>query len=416
MHGSRSFGEEIDDGSRRFNRPSGGNYGGYMSNFRKRILIVAGEASADRYGARLVQQLRSMHGSGSVEFFGTGGDAMAGAGVRLLGHVRDLAHIGVREALSGLRMYWAVYRGIIKESIQQPPALAILLDFPDFNLRLAKKMKRLGIRVVYYISPQIWAWRGGRIRNIKRDVDKMLVILPFEEEYYRREGVEVEYVGHPIIEDFHPNFNRESFLKGMHLDPERKTVAILAGSRRREIDYILPTLLEAAERIHKRIPAQFLISAAPSVGLGYVKNVVERTLGTSMAGGRYYVSTEDSRNILANADFAFVKSGTSSLEAALVGTPFLITYKISPLSWFIGTLLIRSPLFGLVNLIAREKIVPEFFQARATPDALARAALEYIEAPGKGDSMRARFAEIREQLSVRRASEAAAAAVSSFLK
>jgi lipid-A-disaccharide synthase len=386
-----------------------------MSNLRKRILIVAGEASADRYGARLVSRLRSIHGPDALEFFGTGGDAMEKTGVRLSCHIRDLAHIGVREALSGLRTYYRIYRRLINECVQQPPALAILLDFPEFNLRLAKKMKRLGINVVYYISPQIWAWRSGRIRNIRKDVDKMLVILPFEEEYYRSRGVKAEYVGHPLLEDFHPNFNRVSFLKGLNLDPERKTVAILAGSRLREIDYILPTLLQAAERIHKRIPAQFLISAAPSVGPDLIRDVVRRTFGTSVDESNYRILTEDSRDILANSDFAFVKSGTSSLEAALVGTPFLITYKISPLSWFIGTLLIRSPMLGLVNLIARETIVPELFQNRATPDALARLAIEFIEEPEKGDKMRARLSEIRTQLSIRCASETAAAAVSSFL-
>ena len=378
-------------------------------------MIVAGEASADRYGARLVDRLCSMHGPEAFDFFGTGGDAMANAGVHLLGHIRDLAHIGVHEALSSMHTYYKLYRRLINESSKQPPALAILLDFPEFNLRLAKKMRRLGIKVVYYISPQIWAWRRGRVRKIRKDVDKMLVILPFEEEFYRTYGIEVEYVGHPLLEDFNPNYDRESFLRKLDLDPGRKTVAILPGSRRSEIDHILPTLLQSAQRIHARIPAQFLISVAPSVGPDPVMNVARRVLGKSADAGNYHFLTEDSRDILANADFAFVKSGTSSLEAALVGTPFLVTYKVSPLSWFIGTLLIRSPMMGLVNLIAGEKIVPELFQSRATPEALARLAIEFLEEPEKGDAMRLRLTEIRNQLSIRCASESAAAAVNSFL-
>lgn len=386
-----------------------------MPDFRKTILIVAGEASADRYGARLVERLRSLYGPGSLEFFGTGGDAMAGAGVRLLGHIRDLAHIGVREALTGMHVYHRVFRSLVRASVETPPALAILLDFPDFNLRVAKKLKRLGIRVVYYISPQIWAWRSGRIRAIRRYVDTMLVILPFEEEYYTNRGVAAEFVGHPLLEDFSPDFNRESFLKGLGLDPERKTVAILPGSRRKEVDHILPTLLEAAARIRACIPAQFLISAAPSVGLEYVRNVVRRTPGAALDEAACRILTGDSRNILANADFAFVKSGTSSLEAALVGTPFVITYKISPLSWFVGKLLIRSPMLGLVNLIAREEIVPEFYQDRATPEALARVAIDYIENPAQGEAMRVRLSGIRDRLSVRCASETVAAIVSRYL-
>jgi len=386
-----------------------------MSNDLKRILIVAGEASAERYGSSLIERLRSIHGPDSLEFYGTGGDSMAKAGVRLLGHIRDLAHIGVREALSGLRTYYGVYRHIINESIAHPPALAILLDFPEFNLKVAKKMKRLGVPVVYYISPQIWAWRSGRIRNIRRYVDRMLVILPFEEQYYRKRGVDAEYVGHPLLEDFHPRFDREAFLRERDLDPKHKTIAMLPGSRIREIDYILPTLLEAAQQILTKIPAQFLISAAPSVGPERIRDVLERVSGKYSAEGPYRILTVDSRDILANADFAFVKSGTSSLEAALVGTPFLVTYKISPISWFVGTLLIRSPMYGLVNLIAGEKVVPELFQNRATPDTLARQALEFLAAPEKGEAMRARLSRIREQLSMRCASETAATAVSSFL-
>jgi lipid-A-disaccharide synthase len=386
-----------------------------MSNSPKSILIVAGEASAEIYGARLVRRLTSLHGAENLAFFGTGGDEMQKAGVRLLGHVRDLAHIGVREAFSGLRTYHRIFARLVSESMRQKPDIAVLLDFPDFNLRLAKKMKRLGIKVIYYISPQIWAWRSGRIRAIRRYVDKMLVILPFEEEYYRKLGVKVEFVGHPLLEDFAPKHDRVLFLRGLNLDPDCKTIAILAGSRRKEIDYILPTLLQAAQCLLRRMPAQFLLSAAPSVDLNHVRKVAESVLRGDPNAMRFRITTADSRDILANSDFAFVKSGTSSLEAALVGTPFLITYKISSTSWFIGSILIRTSMKGLVNLIAREKVVPELFQSEAQPEKLAQYALEYIEDPNKSAALRSRLARIREQLSVRCASEAVAAAVSSYI-
>jgi lipid-A-disaccharide synthase len=386
-----------------------------MSTSPKRILIVAGEASADRYGARLVERLRCIHGSDALHFYGTGGDEMQKAGVDLLCHVKALAHIGVREALSSLQIYYKTYRRILAASARQLPHLAVLLDFPDFNLRLAKKMKRMGVRVIYYISPQLWAWRSGRIRAIRKYVDKMLVILPFEEEYYRKRGIEVEFVGHPLLEDFKPNFNRESFLDSLKLERTRRTVAILAGSRRKEIDYILPTLLQAAQCILKEVPAQFLISAAPTVEPDHVRRIMQRALQGDENAHYFHISTEDARDILANADFAFVKSGTSSLEAALVGTPFLITYKISPFSWCIGSMLIRTPMKGLVNLVAREKIVPELFQSEAKPQELARLALTYLKEPEKSAAMRLRLAGIREQLGVRRASESAAAVVSGYL-
>jgi lipid-A-disaccharide synthase len=386
-----------------------------MAHPIKKILIVAGEASADRYGARLVEQLRSSHEPESLYFYGTGGDEMQKAGVHLLGHVRELAHIGVKEALSGLMIYYRTFNLLVKESTAHLPDLAILLDFPDFNLRLAKKMKRLGVRVIYYISPQIWAWRGGRIRTIRDYVDKMLVILPFEEEYYRRRGVDADFVGHPLLEDLDPNRNQKAFLESLGLDPDRKTVAILAGSRRKEIGHILPVLLQASQRLLGTTPSQFLISTAPTVDPDYVKSVTDSVLRDDPGKKHFRLLKENSRDILVNSDFAFVKSGTSSLEAALVGVPFLIAYKISPFSWFIGSLLIRSSMKGLVNLLAQEMIVPELFQSKATPEALARLAKEFLESPDKCDAMRMRFAGIRTQLSMRCASETVAAIVSSYL-
>jgi lipid-A-disaccharide synthase len=384
-------------------------------NCRKRILIVAGEASADRYGARLVEQLRCLREPGSLSFYGTGGDEMQSAGVRLLSHIRELAHIGVREALTGFRAYYRTYRRLIAESAMQRPDVAILLDFPEFNLRLAKRMKRQGVKVIYYIGPQLWAWRSGRIKKIREYVDKMLVILPFEEEYYRKRGIEVEFVGHPLLEDFKPKFDRNAFLSSWSLDPERKTIAILPGSRRKEVDYILPVMLKAAKCVLLSAPVQFLISVAPTVDPEHIGNLVLRELRGDPNKDYFRIVTSDSRDILANSDFAFVKSGTSSLEAALVGTPFLITYKISSFSWMIGAVLIRTSIKGLVNLIAGEKIVPELFQAEARPEELARLALEYMEKPDKSAVMRSQLAGVREMLGIRCASAAAAATVNSYL-
>jgi lipid-A-disaccharide synthase len=227
--------------------------------------------------------------------------------------------------------------------------------------------------------------------------------------------VAAEFVGHPLLEGFRPNCDRESFLSGLNLGPGRKTIAILAGSRRKEIDYILPTLLRAAQCLIKEIPAQFLISAAPTVELDHITSVMRSTLRGDPNESFFRVVTRDSRDILANSDFAFVKSGTSSLEAALIGIPFLITYKISLLSWWVGSLLIRSSMKGLVNLIAQEKIVPELFQDEAKPRELARIALEYLEDPEKGAAMRSQLARIRQQLSARCASETVAATVSRYL-
>ena len=381
----------------------------------KRILIVAGEASADRSGARLARKLRTLHPGDSLQFFGTGGDAMEREGIQLLCHIRLLASIGPREALAHFRVYYETFQKILRSCLDDPPAVAVLLDFPEFNLRLAKKMKRAGVRVIYYISPQLWAWRSGRIHIIRDYVDQMLVILPFEEKYYRERGVNAQFVGHPLLEDFAPESDRESFLRCINLVPGRKTIALLPGSRRREVKFMLPTLIRAARRILEKMPAQFIISAAPSVSAEEIRRLAAQELAGDPNALYFKIVSKESRDILANADFGIVKSGTSTLEAALVGVPFVIVYKISNISWHVGNFLVRSPFKGLVNLIAEKQIVPEFFQGDATPEALSGAVLEYFERPQKLATMRSGLSEIREKLSLRCASDAVAAVVERYL-
>ncbi|HSW38184.1 MAG TPA: lipid-A-disaccharide synthase, partial [Acidobacteriota bacterium] len=326
-----------------------------------------------------------------------------------------LGHIGVREALSGMNIYLKTFRKLISRIDRQPPDAAVLLDFAEFNLRLAKKLKKRGVPVIYYISPQVWAWRSGRVRSVRACVDKMMVILPFEEEYYRERGVTAEFVGHPLLEEFNPDYDRKAFFEHLGLDPERKTVAIIPGSRRREIAYILPVMLEASRLLLAKIPAQFVVSVSPAVDTGFVNRVAESVFMTDSERKFFHITSKKSRDIMANADYAFVKSGTSSLEAALVGVPFLITYKISALSWFVGSLLIRSSMKGLVNLLAREIIVPELFQREAKPESLAALALEFLESPERSAAMRARLAQVRASLSMHRASKKVAAAVCGYL-
>ena len=379
----------------------------------KEVLIVAGESSADRYGAALVEHLKATHGGENIRFVGTGGDAMQAAGVELLAHVRELGHIGPREAISGIRAYYRIFRQLIDYAASRLPEVAVLLDFPDFNLRLAKKLNRLRIKTIYYIGPQLWAWRAGRVRVIQKYVDKMLVILPFEESYYRDRGVSAEFVGHPLLEDFHTPVNRTELLATEGFDPEAETLAILPGSRLKEIIYILPVMLRAAKLLGGN--RQFIISAAPTVDRKIIEAITREELASFPGKERFRISTQNAREILAAADFAFVKSGTSSLEAALIGVPFLVAYKISALSWWVGSLLIDTPSKCLPNLLAGKRIVPELFQDEATPETLAGAALEYLENPEKYAEMREELGKIRGRLGERRASETVAAAVGDFL-
>jgi lipid-A-disaccharide synthase len=380
------------------------------------ILVVVGETSADRYGARLVRKLRALHGGDSLTFFGTGGDEMQKAGVEILSHIRDLASIGPREALQHLGSYFRTFRLLTAACRKRRPAVAVLLDFPEFNLRLAKRLKRMGLKVIYYISPQIWAWRRGRVRIVKDYIDRMLVILPFEEEFYRAQGVNVEFVGHPLLEDFSADCDRVRFCRDFGLNPDLRSIALLPGSRRREVEYILPTMLETSRRILRRLPAQFLVSVAPAIDREQVGRIVSKVFGSAGVPDHFHIVSDDARRILANSDFGFVKCGTSTLEAALIGTPFLIVYKISPVSWYLGNILVRSSYKGLVNLIAKTEIVPEYLQSQANPDTLSRAALEYLEEPAKAAAMRAELAGIRRLLGSRCASDTAAALVAGYLE
>ncbi len=379
------------------------------------VLIVAGEASADRYAARVVERLRERTVSRGLRFVGTGGDNLQRVGVELIAHVRELASIGPREAASHVLKYFATYRRVVREALEGQPAVALLLDFPEFNLRLAARLKRVGIPVVYYISPQIWAWRRYRVRSVRAHVDRMLVILPFEESFYRRHGVTAEFVGHPLLDDSHPMQDRRAFLEDLDLDPKRTTLALMPGSRRKEVEYILPSLVGAAAKIRKEIDAQFILSIAPTIQPNQVERLLARTGAASVIGPDLRAVTADSRDIFASSDFALVKSGTTTLEAALAGTPHLVTYRISPISWFAGKILIRSRFKGLANLIAGERIVPELLQDDATPARLAAAALDYLCDPERMDNMKSRLRGIRERLGERQASLAVAEVLAGYL-
>jgi len=379
------------------------------------VMVVAGEASADRYAARLIERLREAPGGERLRFFGTGGERMLAAGVEIACHIRELASIGPREALSHLGLYLSTYRRLIDLAGRRKPVVAVLLDFPDFNLRLARRLKQLHVPVVYYISPQVWAWRSGRVRSIRRTVDRMLVILPFEEEFYRIRGVEAQFVGHPLLEEFTCRPDRPQFLRKHGLSTERATIAVLPGSRWREVEYILPVLLESGKALMRDMKVQFAVSSAPSVDGRRVREIVDQALPEQEQRERLRVIDGDSRDILANADFGWVKSGTSTLEAALVGVPFLMVYRVSPASAAIGKLLIRSRFKGLVNLIAQHEVVPELVQSDANAETIVRVTREYLGTPGRCDEMRRQLDDVRLRLGQRVASESVAEVVRGYL-
>ena len=325
------------------------------------LVIVAGEDSGDLHGANLALALQKQQPG--IHLSGIGGQRMRQAGVEIVFPSDRLAVVGIAEVLSRISDIWAGRKAIITHLRQQQPQLLVLIDFPDFNLNLvAPSARRLGIPIVYYISPQVWAWRRGRIKSIDQRVEKILVILPFEEEFYRQHGVRAEYVGHPLLDeyqDFSPRPKRE----------RQNTIALIPGSRSGEIKRLLPLMLTVAQLYRRRRPeTRFIIPAAPSVASTFISSMIPQTLAEHITLGHGGLP-----QALEKVAFALVASGTATLECALAQVPMIVLYRVNPLSYEIGRRLISVPCISLVNLIAEQKIVPELIQHEARPELVSAA-------------------------------------------
>ena len=320
-------------------------------------MIVAGERSGDVYGAGLATALRDR--LGKVEIFGCGGDAMRLAGVQTTVDAHAVAVAGIVEVVSALPRIYRAFHALLAEVERRRPQLAVLIDFPDFNLRLARRLKRRNVPVIYFVSPQIWAWRPGRIKQIKSNVSKMLCIFDFEEDLYRKAGVPVEYVGHPLVDAAKPQLSREEFLARAGLDLTTPTVALLPGSRQKEVSYNLPPMLDAATRLTATRKIQFVIPVAPTLDPLWLESTL-----LECYVGRAIVRTvaNATPDVLHHSDVAVVASGTATLEAALCERPMVVVYRVSPLTWIIGKLLVRVPFYSMVNLLARKPLVTELMQ------------------------------------------------------
>jgi lipid-A-disaccharide synthase len=359
---------------------------------RTNIMIVAGEASGDRHGAALALALKRLRPETRFEFFGSGGEEMRQAGVETLIDAADVAIIGIPEILRSLGKLYGAYRSLIHSARERRPSAVVLIDWPDFNMRLARRLRREGFRIIYYISPQVWAWRRYRVRALRRDVDRMLVILPFEEEFYRAHGLEVEYVGHPLVETCRTSGTREEFLSRHDLDSNKKLIALLPGSRRKEIHYHLPLLADAAARLKSRISdLEFLLPLASTVDL--------RQVEAMMRGADVKIIERDTYNALGFSEMAVVASGTATVEAALLGTPMVIIYRASEVNWRLIRPLIHLDTFGMVNLVAGRRIVPELIQHDATAEKIASEAAMILTDRQKFRQMKDDLKEVREKLS-----------------
>jgi lipid-A-disaccharide synthase len=350
-----------------------------------RILISAGEASGEMYGAQLIEAL--LRRDSSLEFFGAGGDRMRAAGCKTVVDSKDLAVVGISEILSHLPRIYGLFRRLMEEAESRHPDLAIVIDSPAFNWRVARQMKKRGIPVVYYVCPQFWAWRQGRVRLLRKYVDKALVIFPFEEKFYRDRGVDATFVGHPLAEISRPQIERSEYAAKYKLDSAKPWITLMPGSRVKEVRMNLPTILESAEGLGSGY--EFLLPIAPTLDRSFLQGL----LGSADV---YLVA--EALPALAHSRAGIVASGTATVEAAMMGTPFLMVYRVSSLTYFLGRSTVKVPHFAMVNLIAGKQIVSELIQQDFTAENVISRMNQILSQGPIRDQMIADLAEVRVRL------------------
>lgn len=357
----------------------------------RKILIITGEASGDHHGALVVKALKDV--APSLHVYGIGGEELSKAGMNILCHSRDLSVMGVSEVFSRAPQILKAFRSVKKEIRQSPPALVLLIDYPEFNLRIATIARKHEVPVLYYISPQIWAWRKGRAKKISRIVDKMVVVFPFEVQLYEKEGLDVQFVGHPLLDQDIKLMDRSSALRLFNLKEDRPVIGLMPGSRQVEIDMLLPPMLDAVKLICREVPsAQFVLALASGINEGYViKLVNQKTAKVNVVTNSFY-------QVLDICDLALVASGTATLETAIMEKPMVILYKVSSLTYLIGKMLIRVPCIGLANIVAGKEVVPELIQGDVTPERIAGEALTILKDHGRMETMKSELGNIKKAL------------------
>jgi lipid-A-disaccharide synthase len=355
------------------------------------ILIVAGEASADLHGAKVLAELKRHRGD--VRAFGVGGDEMRKEGLDSIARAEDISVAGLTEVLFAIPRILGIMRSLTRAAQERRPKLAILIDLPDFNLRLAARLKAIGVPVVYYISPQIWAWRQKRVHAIKRIVDRMLVILPFEQQFYEQHGVRVEFVGHPLVEELPERPDKSLARRELALPEHAPVVALLPGSRQKEITRHLPLMVQAFELVRQRVPeARAILPVASTIP----RALIERF--TSASNGAVQIVEGRSTEALAAADAAVVCSGTATLQTALLARPMVVVYRVSWLTYHILKRLVKVAHIALVNLIAGKTLVKELVQDAFTAENVATEVARLLEDTRAREQLSAELFAMRQQL------------------
>lgn len=375
----------------------------------KNILIVSGEPSGDLHASNLVKELKKL--KSGLEFFGLGGSLSKESGVEIDFDISSLAIVGLVDAWKNIFTIGRIFKGILKKADSKKCDLAILVDYPGFNLRLAKELKKRAIPVIYYISPQVWAWGENRIGIIKECVKKILVFFKFEEDLYKKHGVNAEFVGHPLIETVRPSLSKDEIIKKYSLSAAKPIIALLPGSRAMEVKALLGIMTGAAKLIEKELPgAQFVVAKYRNLPLGLYESYIKNSnIDVKIPDG-------DAYNILSVSDFAIVASGTATLETAIIGTPFVITYRTGFVNYTAYKIVARIKMLGLVNWIAGRIIVPELLQYDATPEKLAKASLDILRDNGKKSAMIAELNRVKSSLGSPGASSRAARAILAYLQ
>jgi lipid-A-disaccharide synthase len=357
------------------------------------IFVSAGEASGERYGAMLIEAVRALRPD--AEFFGLGGRAMEAAGCERIVRTEDIAVMGITEVLRHMPRIYKEYRRLVRSIRTRKPDVAVLIDFPDVNFRLAKELKQAGIPVLYFVSPQLWAWKQYRVRWVRERVSKMLVIFPFEEKYYRDRGVDAEFVGHPLADLPLPTISREEYAGQYGLDAAKEWIALLPGSRAKELRHNLPVMAGAANLLGASY--EFLLPAAATLDPEWVRRMVAQCQSEDSGLDIPIHVTEDARAALFHARASVVASGTATVDAALIGNPFIAVYRLSNFSYAVASRLIDLPHVAMVNLIAGDRVVPELIQDDFTPESIVRTIRSLLEDTGHRSKM------IEELISVRTA-------------
>ncbi|HCV43271.1 MAG TPA: lipid-A-disaccharide synthase [Bacteroidetes bacterium] len=355
----------------------------------ERVMMIAGEASGDLHGARVIRELKRLRPS--VEVYGIGGDHMRQEGMELLYHASSLSFMGFVEVVKHLSLIREVESRLEIVLVERPPDVLVLIDYPGFNLRFARKARRHDIRVLYYISPQVWAWHKGRVKKMRSLVDRMKVVFPFEAELYKKEGINVEFVGHPLAESLRSTMTREEFCESVGLAVGKRILGLFPGSRKQEIEKIFPTMIGASIELQKKHDVQVAVGVAPHLGAEELQRFVP-------AGSPVVLVENRTHELMRHADAAIVTSGTATLETGWFCTPLVVVYKTSPVSFFIGRMLVDISNIGLVNIVAGKTVAPEFLQGEMTVKNLVGAVGRILIDDAYRHTMKVELAQIRQKL------------------